>query len=109
MGKPYVIGPLISHERNRVAAPVVGAIDEDPARPAVRISAKVIFTGRSLSPMISLIIRACKLSIAWGANDAKLQRLAPRKAGNKDGHVIDLPIFEKAGPIQSCHASNGEG
>jgi hypothetical protein len=45
VGQPEIIGPLIGADRDRMAAPVIGAIDQETANaPAVRsISAKVIF------------------------------------------------------------------
>jgi hypothetical protein len=44
VGQPEIIGPLIGADRDRMAAAVIGAIDQETANaPAVRISAKVIF------------------------------------------------------------------
>jgi len=46
VGQPD-IGPAIAADRNRVAAMVVGAVDQDAAKAGLRISAKVIF-GRAV-------------------------------------------------------------
>src|SRR6516162_5068545 len=48
IGQPGIIGPGIAADRDGVAAAVVGAIDQQPNTPMSRISAKVIFCGRSV-------------------------------------------------------------
>jgi hypothetical protein len=46
IGQAEVVGPLIAADRDRMAAFVVGAEDQDPEDAAGRISTKVIFWGR---------------------------------------------------------------
>ena len=50
VGQPQVIGPRIGADPNRVAAAVVGAVNEQSAHPLSRSSAKMIFCGRSGMP-----------------------------------------------------------
>jgi hypothetical protein len=47
IGQPGIIGPSITADCERVAAAIVSAVDQQPAHPISRISAKAIFCGRS--------------------------------------------------------------
>jgi hypothetical protein len=63
IGQPDIIRPRIAADDDRVAAAVVGAIDQDAAKPLSRISAKVIFCGRSGTiDMIAPIVVGVKLA-----------------------------------------------
>jgi hypothetical protein len=45
VGQPDIIGPVVATDRDRMAAPIVGAVDQGggPRTPWARVSAKVIF------------------------------------------------------------------
>jgi len=53
VGQPDIIGPAIGADGNRMAAAVVGAIDQQPAHAACRPSLRrVILVGRPVMPSI---------------------------------------------------------